>query len=402
MRTRGERQRRQAIGGEQRALMMAPFITDPKTLSVQVWDAASALSIPAVGKALHMLQLISTMPLELYKGVKPLPRPRLLEQPDLTMAGTTRFVQVHLQDWLLSGNACHLVTARDSYGQPAAVRWRPASQWAIKVDSAGEIEDYYLNGRRVENRDDVVHVARGSEGLAHSRGIGIVEQYLRSLDRVALEEESERQNLRDGSVPSVAVITPQSDLDDDEIDEAADTWMTKLSGPGRRPAILPNGTQVIPLTWSASEQQMIAARQMSLTDVANMTGLDDYYLGSKGGSHTYRSPGPKWLELVRIALSQPMRTFEDAWSLAWVPRGKTVRFNPLEFTRDDLQTSIATIAAARAANLMTYEEGRIYLGFDPDVPEPKGEPVAPPIATETDTTTEEDQVGDEPAGEDTP
>ena len=66
---------------------MPPFITDPRTLSVQVWDAPSAMGIPAVGKALHVLQLLSTMPLELYRGVKPLKRPRLLEQPDLTMAG---------------------------------------------------------------------------------------------------------------------------------------------------------------------------------------------------------------------------------------------------------------------------------------------------------------------------
>lgn len=372
---------------------MPPFITDPRTLSVQVWDAPSAMGIPAVGKALHVLQLLSTMPLELYRGVKPLKRPRLLDQPDLTMAGTTRFVQLHLADWLLSGNACHLITARDAEDQPAAVRYRPAHQWSIRVDASGEIEDYYLQGRLVP-RDDVVHVARGAEGFAHSRGVGIVEQYLRSLDRVAMEEESERQNLREGSVPSVAVITPQSDLEDDEIDEAADAWMTKLAGPGRRPAILPNGTQVIPLTWSASETQMIEARKMSLTDVANMTGLDGYYLGAPGSSHSYRSPGPKWLELVRVGLSQPMRTFEDVWSQAWVPRGKTVRFNQLEFTRDDFQTSIATVSAAMKAGLMTYEEGRVYLGLDPDVPQP-----AAPVVAENTTTTEEDQGGDEPSGE---
>ena len=397
MRSRAERQRRQAAG-ESRSVVWPALFADPKTLSVQVWDAPSALSIPAVGKALHVHQLAGVMPLDCYRGVKPAAsRPRLLEQPDLSMPGSTRFVQQHVSDWLISGNACHLVTARDAEGWPAAVRWRPSHQWAIKVDTAGEIEDYFLQGKRVP-RDDVVHVAREAEGFAHARGIGIVEQYIRSLDRVALEEESERQNLRDGSVPSVAVITPNRELEQDEVDDAADSWMTKLSGPGRRPAILPNGTQVIPLTWSASEQQMIEARKMSLIDVANMTGLDAYWLGHQGGSHNYKSPGPMWLTLLRMTLEPMIRLFEDAWSQAWLPRGKTVRLNRLELTRDDLETSIRTVAAARAAKLMTYGEGRVYLGWDPDVPEPAGEPVVAPIAAVPDTTTD-DEGGDGPAGE---
>lgn len=395
-------QARAASLGEQRDVtsQLWPPVIEPRTLSRQVWDESTAASIPAVAKALHIHQLIGLMDLDCYRGVKPMARrPRLLEQPDLTAPGSTWFIQQHVTDWLLSGNACHLITVRDAENQPAATRWRPAHQWSILQDSVGEIVGYQMNGVDVP-KDDVVHVRRGHQPGAYGRGVGIVEQHLRTLDRAGLEEESERQSLRGGSVPSVAVIAPNKTLGPKEADEAADAWEERFGGPSRRPAILPNGTQVIPLTWSANDQQMIEARKMTLQDVANLTGLDGYWLGAPGSSHTYRSPGPLWLALLRITLEPMLRLFEDAWSQAWVPRGRTVRFNRLQLTRDDLQTSISTMAAGRAAGLVTYEEARIYLGSDPDVPEPTPA-AAPSVSADAASggAPERDNQGDQPGQE---
>ena len=368
-----------------------PPVTEPRTLTRQVWDETTAASIPSVAKALHIHQLAGVMDLDCYRGVKPKPRPRLLEQPDLTAAGSTWFIQQHVTDWLLSGNACHLVTARDAEGYPAAVRYRPAHQWSILQSGDGEITGYQLNGHDVPIQD-VIHVRRGHQPGAYGRGVGIVEQHIRTLDRAGLLEESERQNLRGGSVPSVAVIAPQRELTKENADDAADQWEQRFGGSSRRPAILPNGTQVIPLTWSASDQQLIEARKMTLTDVANLTGLDGYWLGAPGSSHTYRSPGPLWLALLRVTLEPMLRLFEDSWSQAWLPLGKRVVFNRLQLTRDDLQTSVTTMGAARQSGLATYEEARIYLGWDPDVPEPPAVAAAAPVPEPQldDTTTQEE------------
>lgn len=362
-----------ATGGEERATsqLWPPVVTDPRTLTRQVWDESSAASIPSVAKALAVYQLAGVMSLDCFRGDKPLStRPRILDQPDLTAPGAAWFIRQHVRDWLLSGNACHLVTARDAEGMPAATRYRPAHMWSILQTPDGDVTGYTLNGVNVP-ADDVVHVRRDSDPGAPGRGVGIVEQHIRTLDRAGLEEESERQSLRGGSVPSVAVIAPQRQLTQAEANEAADSWETKLGGPGRRPAVLPNGTQVIPLTWSATDQQMTEARKMTLVDVGNLANLDAYWLGAPGSSHTYRSPGPLWLSLLRVTLEPMLRLFEDSWSQSWFPRGRRVVFRRSQLTQDDLQTSIATWAAARAARLATYEESRIGLGWDPDVPEPE-------------------------------
>lgn len=394
------RQRRQALT-ENRGHVWSSDVSDlqliqPRTLSRQVWDDQSALAIPGVAKALHLHQLIGTMPMNAVRGVRPVSRPPLLAQPDLTTPGSTWYVQQHIRDWLLHGNACHLITARDARDRPAATRYFPARQWEVRLDAAGFRESYHLNGVEVPFRD-VVHVQRGQHPLGRGIGWGIVEQHLLTLDRARMEEESERQSLRGGAVPSVAVITPQKNLTQKNADDAAESWNRKLAGPGRQPVILPNGTQVIPLGWSAADNEMTAARQMTLTDLANVTGLDAYWLGAPGSSHTYRSPGPMWLTLLRMTLETPATLLEDAWSAAWLPLGQRVRFDRLALTRDDLESSIRTAAAARKAQLWTYEEARVYLEQDPDTPEPEPTtaPAPDPVPADPDTQTLTDEETDQ-------
>src|SRR6202042_2556558 len=133
-------------------------------------------------------------------------------------------------------------------------------------------------------------------------GIGVVEEHLDTLDRVAMEEEYERSTLAGSSVPSVAIITPQATLTQGVADEAKLSWQDKFSGPNREPAILPNGTQVVPLAWSPSDTQLTESRQMSLLDVANMFNLDGYWLGAPVAGMTYRTAGPQYQQIFRASL----------------------------------------------------------------------------------------------------
>lgn len=366
------RQRRQATGSgvQERGLLWSSDVADmqflePRTLSRQVWNDQGALSIPGVAKALHIHQLIGTMPLTRYRGVKPLPQTALLAQPDLTSPGSTWYVQQHVRDWLLNGNACHLITARDARDMPVATRYYPARLWDVHLDASGFREGYWLNGTEVPMRD-VVHVQRGQHPLGRGIGWGIVEQHIMTLDRSRLQEESERQTLRGGGVPSVAVITPQKNLTQANADKAADSWNRKLGGPGRHPVILPNGTQVIPMGWSAADSEMTAARQMTLTDLANITGMDAYWLGAPGSSHTYRSPGPLWLALLRMTLETPIKLMEDAWSAAWLPEGETLKLDRLALTEDDMASEVNMVIKAVQSGLWSREEGRIRLKMDPN------------------------------------
>lgn len=350
-----------------------------------VWDATSARSIPGVGKALGVFcAMLKQAPLDAWRGLDPLPRPRLLDRPD-PMNARSWFVQVMVEDYLLNGNAVCMTTARGFDGWPSAVAWLPTSwvfvQW---LPGAPRPVRYYVLGQEVPI-EDITHIKRGADRWYPVRGVGVVEEYLTSLDRIAKEEQYEASALNDGAVPSVAVIAPNPNISDTEVTAAKTSWITNYGGPTREPAILPNGTQVIPLSWSPADNQMIEARKMSLVDIANMFNLDSYWLGAPAASMTYRSPGPMYLNLLRTSIEPVAVDFEDVWSDAWFPRGTRARFDRTMLLRDDMQTTALTLSTLTTAQIMTTNEAREYLALP--VIEGEAASVASPVATTDDSST---------------
>ena len=340
-----------------------------------VWDAESAWRLPAVARCVQLLAgMTKQMPIDAHRGTQPLPRPRLVSRPD-PLNARSWFVQVSVEDYLLNGNAISLVTSRGADGWPAAVAWLPAMWTYITWTSSGPA--YYLGSMGPSQggvgpsqggvgqlpTEDVIHIKRGADRWFPIRGIGVVEQHLATLDRIALEEEYERQALNAGAVPSVAVITPNPILSQEEAELAKADWLTKFQGPGREPVILPNGTQVIPLAWSPTDTQLMEARKLSLQDVANMFNVDGYWLGAPASGFTYRTAGPMYQSLLRTSLEPILSDLEDVWSDAWLPRGTTIRFDRNQLLRDDLATTSTALVALVGAGIISPEEARLYMAL---------------------------------------
>lgn len=338
-----------------------PPVVEPKTLTTWVRDDLTVAAIPGMARALQLYgTLMGQMPLDQVKDGTPLtPRPGVLQQPD-PLLSRFNFVDTSQRDWWLHGNTCSLIVARNARGLPAAVKYFPAHAWSVPID---EPERYYLHGRPVDAHD-VVHVQRGVDPANPRRGMGVVEQHLRSLERIGLQETYEADALSKAGVPSVAVIAPQKDLTKEQAEAAGDAWMAKYSGE-RRPAILPNGTQIQTLSWNPSDQELVTARQLSLVDLANLMNLDAFWLGAPNSSHQYKSAGPMFTALIKTSLARVLTPFEDVWSRIFSPYGSEVRFDRLELTRDDFAAEVTTGVQAVNAGLMTVDEWRIRMGLPP-------------------------------------
>jgi phage portal protein BeeE len=355
-----------------------PQIPGRGTIGRQVWNAAGVRRIPAVGRALGIYGLIACMPMDVYSGVRPQPRPRLLDQPDLSDdGGAAAFIRSHVSDYLLHGNACHYVTSYGADGYPLTCRWFPAERWTILADELGQDREYYLNGKPVP-RARVVHVKRGADPWQPARGVGVVESYLATFDKAARQDYYETSLLGDAGVPSVAIIAPNERITQEDADAAGSAWDDAFAGGRRVPGLFPKGTQVVPLGWSPSDQELTEARKMSLTDVANAFDLDGYWLGAPSSSHTYRSVGPMFLALLRTSLLPVVTDLETVWSNRWLPRGRRIRMDTTKITADDLSTAVSTAARAVGAQLWAESEARVYLGMDPDKPGPPTPPAPPP------------------------
>lgn len=375
---------------------------EPRFLTRQVWDSQTARSIPALGRALG----IYTIPAQcdLLHVRRPAPRggqlvdgppPRILQRPDPDMALPT-YLAAHFEDWLLHGNACHLITSRNAEGYPATTAFFPAHAWGIQEDPDTAQPIYTLNGRQVPRRD-VVHTRRGVDPRFRHRGIGVVEQYLETLNRAGLQSAAESANLTNRGMPSVVVIKPNSEHDPVKDDQVAQKWAERFAGAEPKPGIFPKGTEVKPLSWNPSDQQLVQARGMTVKDIANLTNLDGYWLGAEGSSHTYRSPQPMFLTLLRTTLNNMLRVFEDDWSFAWMPYGRGVQVDRLEMLRDDLQTMVNTFARGRDAGLFPdVNEARTYMGFR-ELSEDELPQVPPQLQQDPDP--EEEPPTDEPPDE---
>jgi HK97 family phage portal protein len=310
------------------------------------------------------------MPMESYRGYTRLPTPRLLTKPDLTRGGP-EYVQLNVEDYLLSGNAVSLVTARGADGWPLACAWLPIQWVYIQWQAPDPLPTYWYGmapgaGAAVPLPfDDVVHVRRGADRYYPVRGVGVVEEHLSTLDRVAQEEEYERNALSSGAVPSVAVIAPQAQITQEVADEAKGRWLGTFGGPSREPVILPNGTVVQPLAWSPTDTQLSEARRLSLIDVANMFNLDGYWLGAPVAGMTYRTAGPQYQQVLRTSLEPVLADFEAIWSDAWLPRGTSLRFQRSQLLREDLATSTTAAVAAYSGGLVSQPEGRVMIGLPP-------------------------------------
>lgn len=333
-----------------------------------VLTAARLRAIPAIGRGLALTcGMAAQMPLDDVRGDVVLPRPRLLHQPDPDRPRSW-FVGQHVEDYLVHGNAVHLVTTRDKDNWPATVAWIPA-QWVDVSESVDEpgVVDYWVHGRQLP-RADVVHVRRGADPWNTARGIGVVEQYMIPLQRMVDQDRYESGVMNGSAVPSVAVIVPNPELSTAEADEAKERWVEKFAGPVREPVILPAGTEVKPLAWSPNDAQLAELRKLSLTDAANMLNIDGYWLGAESTSLTYKSPGPMYLNLIRQTVGPILEDIEGTWTAAWLPRGRQVTFLRRAVQGDDMQTTVAWVRNALAAKLITQSEGRTILGFGAEVP----------------------------------
>ena len=349
-----------------------------------VFDATSARRIPAVQRAIQLYGgMIKQMPIDAHRGGDLLDRPPLLDSPDPRVVWPrSRFVQCSVEDYVLSGNTVSYVTQRGADGYPLAVKYLPVTWVYITWDGGDESTASYTYRGQVLDPENVIHVARGVDRFYPVRGVGVVEESLSTLDRVASEEEYERSTLAGSAVPSVAIITPQATLTQDVADQAKDNWLDKYSG-GRVPAILPNGTQVIPLAWSPSDAQLTEARHMSLIDIANIFNLDAYWFSVPVAGMTYKTSAPQYQQILRTSIEPVIADFEGVWSQAWLPRGQTIRFDRNKLLSEDLPTAALALSTLKAANIVSAAEARGYLVGEPldlDGPPPATPKPAPPAA----------------------
>ena len=109
---------------------------------------------------------------------------------------------------------------------------------------------WYEVGGTILDSDRVHHVKRRLDPWHPWRGVGVLEQHMRSFARISDQEAYQSRLLRDSGVPSVAVTFGNPDLSQEQAEQAKKAYLAKFAGPKREPIVLPQGSTVVPLAWS--------------------------------------------------------------------------------------------------------------------------------------------------------
>jgi HK97 family phage portal protein len=355
------------------------------------WDSWcwTMLGIPGVWRARMLIsQAIGGMPIQSYRGTEPTPPPAILREPN---PGEDRCntVAAWVCDLLDHGNAVGVITTRDPAGNPVSLQPVPAALVEIGRAETGAVQ--YKIGQSVYGRSDVFH-AKGMSAPGEIRGWGVLEAHLNTLTRVQSEQDYASKAFRSG-VPSGLIRVKDPDLQEGSDDDPAGTftakgikkgWVEAFSG-GPEPAVLSELVDYEPIAWTPKDAQMVEARQLSLTDIANCYNLDAYWLNAPSTSMTYQNVQTASMQLSRFTLGPWITALEAQFSRLLV-RGQDARFNRDSILRDDTATRYGNYKTGLDGGWLTLDEVRASEGFEP-LPEEEPAPTLSIVPADGDPAT---------------
>lgn len=383
-------------GGTQPPVSWAPPTGEFATM--WDWSASWAWSIPAYWKArLLISQSIGAMPVGAWRGdvaVDPLPTVLRQPNPDEDRCAT---VAAWTGDLLDHGNAVGRVTGWDTAIPPHPVSLEPVpcSEVSIGRTEKGRLVYGFADGS-VYDSSAIFHV-KGVTLPGSDRGLGLLEAGMSTLDRVTSEASYAGRAFASG-VPSGLLRVHDPDLAPGTDDDPAGyntakgikkAWQASVTTGDV--AVLSELVDFTPLAWTPSDAQMIEARQMSLVDMANMFGLDPYWVGSSQVSAPYQNVQDAAVQLSRFTLNFWITGFEAQFSKL-LPRGQEAKLNRDSILRDPMSVRVDNYAKLITMGAMDPDEVRAREGLPPrDTPAPPAG--VTPLFPGGDSTTNQPAVG---------
>lgn len=321
-----------------------------------------ALSIPAVRRAIHVIDTVATFGLAGWAadGTKLAatdPRISWLAQPDpaktlfVTLAGT-------LSDAIWYDRSYWRILDRYATGLPAKARRICPDRVSIVPDPVDEdlVDTIVIDGRSVPLRDVIVFEFAGVGGLQRY-GFELLDLYW-NLQAAA-------GNYAKAPHPKAILKNHGQDLTDEEIEALLARW--EAARGTRSVGYLNDVVDYETFGWSASELQLTEAREYAALEVARMFGLPAQTIdASTAGSLTYSNVVDRRQDTLE-ALRPWMTPIEQTLSLndrrstpsgVVVPAGISVRFDADAYVRDQPGARFATWASAIASGVLSVPEVR--------------------------------------------
>ena len=328
----------------------------------------SALGISTVYSAISLIaDSIALLPVKTlrYDGQKTIftEKPKFLEKPNVSL-DLTMFSLLHqtITSMAMHGNAFILVD-KDRQGRP--IQLTPVHPEKVKVEMQNSQKVYMLQttkgsyDRKITSNNMLHFVWYSYPGQLV--GVSPLRTNSNTYGLALAMERHIAQFYGQGGTPS-SVLETDRDLTAEQANILKETWINNHNK-NRKPAVLTGG-----LKWKAisdaAGNELIAARDQIVHEIARVFRIPAHLLLSKDGSNVYSNIESNGLAFIRHTLLPWIRRIEDGLTTL-LPGKQFVKLDTDEYARGDQLSRVRSFQVAVSSGIMTPNEARAKMDLEP-------------------------------------
>ena len=328
----------------------------------------SALGISTVYSAISLIaDSIALLPVKTlrYDGQKTIftEKPKFLEKPNVSL-DLTMFSLLHqtITSMAMHGNAFILVD-KDRQGRP--IQLTPVHPEKVKVEMQNSQKVYMLQttkgnyDRKITSNNMLHFVWYAYPGQLV--GVSPLRTNSNTYGLALAMERHIAQFYGQGGTPS-SVLETDRDLTAEQANILKETWINNHNK-NRKPAVLTGG-----LKWKAisdaAGNELIAARDQIVHEIARVFRIPAHLLLSKDGSNVYSNIESNGLAFIRHTLLPWIRRIEDGLTTL-LPGKQFVKLDTDEYARGDQLSRVRSFQVAVSSGIMTPNEARAKMDLEP-------------------------------------
>ena len=328
----------------------------------------SALGISTVYSAISLIaDSIALLPIKTlrYDGQKTIftDKPKFLEKPNHSL-DLTMFSLLHqtITSMAMHGNAFILVD-KDRQGRP--IQLTPVHPEKVKVEMQEGQKVYMLQSSKGGYDRKITH-----HNMLHFIwycypgqliGVSPLRTNSNTYGLALAMERHIAQFYGQGGTPS-SVLETDRDLTAEQANILKETWIGNHNR-NRKPAVLTGG-----LKWKAisdaAGNELIAARDQIVHEIARVFRIPAHLLLSKDGSNVYSNIESNGLAFIRHTLLPWIRRIEDGLTTL-LPGKQFVKLDTDEYARGDQLSRVRSFQVAVSSGIMTPNEARAKMDLEP-------------------------------------
>lgn len=288
--------------------------------------------------------------------------------PEVTAADYRQTAQVHI---LTTGNTYGEIV-RNNGGQPVAVYLRSPFTTIPYRNPQGELiyktHDDPSGGERVIPAINCLHVK--GMGIDSLVGLSPVKYYAREILGIEIAAQSYSAKFFANQATPSGYLQSPGNLKPEQKVKALQSWMQAHGkGNSHMPALLESGWKWETTGINPEEAQLLQLREFNREQICSAFGVPEHMIGGK--EDTKANAEQKAREFLLFCIKPWLRKWEQAiYSKLFPTNGRNAnkyfaKFDTTELEQADYKTMIQGLQMARYAGLITAQEGRKQLGYNP-------------------------------------